>query len=114
MNRAAAETSRTANALQALGEQLGDLGEHVEHGVAVSVQNAFARVPSTQAVSAPPPPFVRARADRRLFVLGGAALLVICWAFLFFTTGWPRLALGTLVAANVIACGMLLVRPDDG
>jgi hypothetical protein len=113
IDRSSEQTARTAGTLQMLTEQLDSLGERVGHGVSESIQNAFAQAPSTQAVDAPPPPFVRPRADRQLFVLGGAALLVICWSFLFFTTGWPRLALAALVAANVTACGMLLVRPNQ-
>ncbi len=44
-------------------------------------------------------------------MLGAVTLVVLAWSILFWIkTGSPRLALGTLIGANLIACCMLLSR----
>lgn len=110
--RAGAEASaeqagETNEALRALGSQVGQLGERVEAGVA---QALGASRPAVYA----PPVVERAPSSPANAVLAAVALVVLGWAILFWIKAdSPRLAIGTLVGANAVACCMLLARRDQ-
>ena len=114
--RTAERTAATNDAIGALSERIGNLGQHVEHGVqtvqaaVVSMANREAPVAPVPAriETQPAPTFLAPRSDRTPIVMLSLAALVLAWSVLFwFKTGSPRLALGTLVAANLVGCCML-------
>ena len=115
--RTAERTAATNDAIGALSERIGTLGQHVEHGVqtvqaaVVSMANREAPVtpvPPARVETQPAPTFITQRSDRTPIVMLSLAALVLAWSVLFwFKTGSPRLALGTLVAANLVGCCML-------
>ena len=103
----AEQASETNEALRALGRQVGQLGERVEAGVA---QALGASRPAVYA----PPVVERAPSSPANAVLAAVALVVLGWAILFWIKAdSPRLAIGTLVGANAVACCMLLARRDQ-
>ena len=105
---ASAEQAGESNeALRALGSQVGQLGERVEAGIA---QALGASRPAVYA----PPVVERAPSSPANAVLAAVALIVLGWAILFWIKAdSPRLAIGTLVGANAVACCMLLTRRDQ-
>lgn len=115
--RTAERTAATNDAIGALSERIGNLGQHVEHGVQ-TVQSAVVALakreapvtpaPVERTENLPAPQFLTQRSDRTPIVMLSLAALVLAWSVLFwFKTGSPRLALGTLVAANLVGCCML-------
>ena len=57
------------------------------------------------------PEFVDDRGRSPAVVLGAISLIVLGWSILFWIkTGSPKLALGTLIGANAVACCILLSR----
>jgi len=107
----AADAAATNSAISSLAQQLGDFGKRVEVGVALAVRTALDREPRNETASASPVSFVVARTERSTIVLFGIGFLLLCWTAIFwFKTGSPRLALGTLVGANLIGCCLLAGR----
>ncbi|HIE68880.1 MAG TPA: hypothetical protein EYP98_01265 [Planctomycetes bacterium] len=65
----------------------------------------------TRAAEPKAPKFVEEGGTSQTVVLGAVTLVVLASSILFWIkTGSPRLALGTLIGANLIACCMLLSR----
>ncbi|MDO8349219.1 MAG: hypothetical protein Q7T30_03210 [Planctomycetota bacterium] len=107
----AASASATHSAITSLTERLGDFGKRVEVGVALAVRTALEHEAASHPASARPAAFVVARTDRTSLLLFGIGFLLLCWTAIFwFKTGSPRLALGTLVGANLIGCCLLTGR----
>ena len=110
--RACAEASAehagaTNEALRALGSQVGLLGDRVEAGVAQALTGSRPAASAPQVVE-------RAPSNPTNAVLAAVALVVLGWAVLFWIKAdSPRLAIGTLVGANAVACCMLLARRDQ-
>jgi len=110
--RAGAEASAehagaTNEALRALGSQVGLLGDRVEAGVAQALTGSRPAASAPQVVE-------RAPSNPTNAVLAAVALVVLGWAVLFWIKAdSPRLAIGTLVGANAVACCMLLARRDQ-
>ena len=74
---------------------------------------AQARGAARPAVYAPPG-VERAPSSPANAVRTAVALVVLGWAILFWIKAdSPRLAIGTLVGANAVACCMLLARRDQ-
>jgi hypothetical protein len=93
----------TRTAIANLADRVEELGDRLEQGV----QQAATK--PSEAVQSAPAGFLVNRPDRRPFVLAGLGVLVVAWSALFwFKTGSPRLALGTLASANLVACCLLL------
>lgn len=106
-----ADATATNSSIASLAEQLGDFGKRVEVGVALAVRTALDRETKSAAASASPVPFIVARTERSTIALFGIGFLLLCWTAIFwFKTGSPRLALGTLVGANLIGCCLLAGR----
>ncbi|MCU0862723.1 MAG: hypothetical protein MUC36_02930 [Planctomycetes bacterium] len=114
--RATAQSSATNAVLTTLSERLGGLGQQVEHGMqqAVAAMSKRADEPRELPHTAPaaaPTSLLVAPAERTPIALLALAALVLGWSVLFwFKTGSPRLALGTLIAANLVGCCLLLSR----
>jgi hypothetical protein len=100
----------TRSAIAKLTSQVDQLGERVEHDVQRGVHEALGKQSATSAPALPVGAAMLAqRPDRRPLVFAGLGVLVVAWAALFwFKTGSPRLALGTLAGANLVACCLLL------
>jgi hypothetical protein len=116
IERATAQSSATNAVLTSLSERLGGLGQQVEHGMQQAVAAISKRadepgeLPHTAPAAAPTSLLV-APAERTPIALLALAALVLGWSVLFwFKTGSPRLALGTLIAANLVGCCLLLSR----
>ncbi|MFN3243060.1 MAG: hypothetical protein ACE37K_16290 [Planctomycetota bacterium] len=111
-DRSAEQASQTTVALASLTEHVTQLGQHVEGGVSKTLDKAFERAAAQPATALPAAPsFVDSRSNRQTVVLGAVAMVILGWSILFWIkTGSPRLALGTLVGANAVACCMLLAR----
>lgn len=110
------QTLATDTALASLTNRIGDFGDKVEHGVALAVHAALGS--KTTAAPAPamaaPTAFVVPSQDRTTLALLAIGFLVLCWTVVFwFKTGNPRLALGTLIGANVIGCCLLVGRRNN-
>jgi hypothetical protein len=103
-------TASQAKALHNLEARLGQLGERIEHGVALAVHAAIAHQPHGTAHPQPTAPTATPGSRKTLAMLAMCVLLVAWSAVLWFKTGNARLALGTLVGANAIGCAMLLGR----
>lgn len=115
--RSAEQATQTTSALASLAARMGEFGERVESGVASTVRSMHAPHAAesgpVMAMAAAPTEFVEDGSRRQRLVIGAVALLIVCWSILFwFKTGSPRLALGTLVGANAVACCLLLARRD--
>ncbi|MBZ0154078.1 MAG: hypothetical protein K8J09_21345 [Planctomycetes bacterium] len=100
-------------ALQTLGDKLSDFGQRVEngvtHGVAAVLERAHA--PAAQPAAVEIPRYVVHRGDRSSAALIAVMVLVLCWSLLFwFKTESLRLAVSTLIGANVIGCCLLVAR----
>ena len=111
-DRSAEQASQTSTAVASLSEHMTQFGRTIEGGVNKSIASMM-RQPATPPGPAPlaaAPQFVE-RASNQAVVLGAVAIAVLGWSILFWIkTGSPRLALGTLIGANAIACCLLLTR----
>lgn len=99
--------------LQTLGDKLSDFGQRVENGVTHGVAAVLERAHSPAAQPAPVeiPRYVVHRGDRSSAALIAVMVLVLCWSLLFwFKTESLRLAVSTLIGANVIGCCLLVAR----
>ena len=108
------QAKATDSALASLTTRLGEFGEKVEHGVALAVHAALG--PRTQVAQPVPalitaPSFVVAKTERSTIALFAIGFLLLCWTGIFwFKTGNTRIAVSTLVGANVVGCCLLLGR----
>ena len=94
----------TSTALTSIGERVAALTDQVERVAARKPQPAPRRV-----VAAPAAPQRDATPDLQTAVITAVVLIVLGWSLLFWIKAdSPRLALGTLIGANAIACCMLL------
>ncbi|MCK5944622.1 MAG: hypothetical protein KAI24_21725, partial [Planctomycetes bacterium] len=118
--RSAEQASQTSVALASLAEHVTQLGHNVEGGVNRTLEQVMQRAAAQPAAAAPAAPaasvtpaFVDAGQSRQTLVLAAVTLVILGWSILFWIkTGSPRLALGTLIGANVVACCMLMARRD--
>jgi hypothetical protein len=104
---------RSNQQAEAAHKAIASLGEHVA-ALAPELHAIAARpVPPTPAPIALPAErpvagFVVARASRAPVVMLALAAMVVAWSVLFWVkTGSTRLALGTLIGGNLVACSML-------
>ena len=107
-DRSAQQSSVVNSALLSMTEQLRGIGQQVELGVASAVRSAA--VPAEPVVPAiPVATEVLVTRDERLpMALFAITVLMLCWSILiWFRTGSPKLALETLVGANVVGCCLL-------
>jgi hypothetical protein len=108
--RSAEQVAATHSALTALTERVGGIGQQVEHGVAHAMASVRTE-PPTAVKDVTAREIIVTRRDRQPVVLMAVAALIIAWSVLFwFKTGSPRLALGTLVGANLVGCCLLSFR----
>jgi hypothetical protein len=112
--QATVQTTATNAVLTTLSDRIGGLGQQVEQGMQQTAAAVAARpVITAPEPAAPPAPtqFVVASNERTPIALLALAALVSGWSVLFwFKTGSIRLALGTLIAANLVGCCLLLAR----
>jgi hypothetical protein len=114
--RATARRSATNAVLTTLSDRLGGLGQQVEHGMqqvvaALSVRADEPRELPRATPAAAPGSSMVAPAERSPIALLALAALVLGWSVLFwFKTDSQHLALGTLIAANLVGCSLLLQR----
>jgi hypothetical protein len=108
-------STATDTALASLTTRIGDFGNKVEHGVALAVHAALGNKSAAAAPAMMPPnAYVVPRQDRTSLALFAIGFLVLCWTVVFwFKTGNPRLALGSLIGANVIGCCLLVGRRNN-
>jgi len=113
-DRSAEQASQTTVALASLTEHVTQLGHHVEGGVTKTLDKAFERASAHPSLALPAEPtFVDPSGSRQTVVLAAVVLIILGWSILFWIkAGSPRLALGTLIGANAVACCMLLSRRD--
>lgn len=107
--KAVQQSEATAHVLTGLAERIDGLGQRLEASTGATV----AALQTAPAMSARPtaPQFVMARSNAVPLVLLAVAGLVTAWSVLFwFKTGSPRLALGTLIGANLVGCCLLAGR----
>ena len=108
------QAKATDSALASLTTRLGEFGEKVEHGVALAVHAALG--PRTQIAQTVPaliaaPSYVVAKTERSTIALFAIGFLLLCWTAIFwFKTGNTKVAVSTLVGANVVGCCLLLGR----
>ena len=97
--------------LTQLGDKVQVLGTQIEQSVDKAVQAMHAAPPAAAPVVKAEPvvsPVLVARTDRTPWVLLALAALVATWSIVFWVkTGSARLALGTLVGANLVGCCLL-------
>ena len=85
---------------------VGEFGQRIEHGDAIGVHAAMSNQPVVQ-----PTAFIQPRGNHTNLILFATAFLLLCWGAIFwFKTGNVRLALGTVVGANVVGCLLLAGR----
>ncbi|MGK0153708.1 MAG: hypothetical protein ACI9SE_000656 [Neolewinella sp.] len=110
--RSAEQAAQTSTAVASLSEHMSQFGRNIEGGVAKSIDTIQRNQVTGQAsINASEPSFVGGQAKNQAVVLGAISLVVLGWSILFWIkTGSPRLALGTLIGANAIACCLLLSR----
>ncbi|MFT4514349.1 MAG: hypothetical protein ACI89X_000026 [Planctomycetota bacterium] len=113
-NRSAEQATQTSTAVASLSEHMSQFGRNIEGGVAKSIETIRqSQVGQPVPTNASEPNFVRGQSKSQTVVLGTISLVVLGWSILFWIkTGSPRLALGTLIGANAIACCLLLSRRD--
>jgi len=106
LKQSAATTAATASALSGLAEKLDGIGQRLERSaIATESVAQHAKAPKSEAE---PARFLVARSNPVPLALLAVAALVTAWSVLFwFKTGSPRLALGTLIGANLVGCVML-------
>lgn len=103
--QAAKSSIDTNAALSSLGEKIATLGVHRE--VAAAPTDSAGNPP----VAIASPEFVVVEGRRSQQVLLAIGFLLLCWSALFwFKTGAPRLAISTLVGANLAGCCLLAGR----
>jgi hypothetical protein len=113
-DRSAEQAAQTSTAVASLSEHMTQFGRNIEGGVqqTIHAMGNNAGQAASASLSATQPHFVE-RSTSQAAVLGAVALAVIGWSILFWIkTGSPRLAIGTLIGANAIACCLLLTRRD--
>lgn len=97
--------------LTQLGDRVQVLGTQIEQSVDKAVQAMHAVPPAAAPVVKAEPvvsPVLVTRTDRTPWVLLALAALVAAWSIVFWVkTGSARLALGTLVGANLVGCCLL-------
>lgn len=110
--KSAHQAEQANTAVASLGEHMAQLGSQIEGGMSKVVGSMGAQPMATPATAgADAPDFVEENATSQAVVLGAVSLIVLGWSIVFWIkTGSPKLALGTLVGANVIACCLLLSR----
>lgn len=107
--KAVQQSEAAAHALTGLAERIDGLGQRLEASTGATVA-ALQAAPATNARPTAPQ-FVMPRSSVVPWVLLAVAGLVTAWSVLFwFKTGSPRLALGTLVGANLVGCCLLAGR----
>lgn len=107
--KAIQQSEATAQVLTGLAARIEGLGERLEAstGATVAALQAAPVGPARPAA----PPYVMPRSNAVPLVLLAVAGLVTAWSVLFwFKTGSPRLALGTLIGANLVGCCLLAAR----
>lgn len=106
-DRSAKLAAATSTALVSLGAQVQGLGASVEQSVERVAASVLAQ-PATAEGERRAPGYLIAQSSRMPVVLLALAALVIAWSILFWVkTGSSRLAIGTLVGANLIGCCLL-------
>lgn len=113
-DRSAEQAAQTSTAVASLSEHMTQFGRNIEGGVAKSIGvMQQSRQMSLGPGNGTAPEFVDDRGRSPAVVLGAISLIVLGWSILFWIkTGSPKLALGTLIGANAIACCLLLARRD--
>lgn len=107
--KAAQQSEATAHVLTGLAERIEGLGQRLEASTSASV--AVLQTAPTMSARPAAPQFVMPRSNAVPLVLLAVAGLVTAWSVLFwFKTGSPRLALGTLIGANLVGCCLLAGR----
>lgn len=106
LKQSAATSAATASALSGLAEKLDGIGQRLERSaIATESVAQHAKAPKSDVE---PARFLVARSNPVPLALLAVAALVTAWSVLFwFKTGSPRLALGTLIGANLVGCVML-------
>jgi len=100
----AAHAEATSTALTSIGERVAALTDQVERVAARKPQPTSRRVVATPAAKQRD-----ATQGLQTAVITAVVLIVLGWSLLFWIKAdSPRLALGTLIGANAIACCMLL------
>lgn len=111
--KSAQQAEQANSAVASLSEHMAQLGNQLEGGmskVAGSLASQPLANPNTTGTTTSPD-FVADRSASQAIVLGAVCLIVLGWSIIFWIkTGSPKLALGTLIGANVIACCLLLSR----
>lgn len=107
--KAVQQSEAAAHALTGLADRIDGLGRRLEASTGATV--AAWQTASTTNVRPTAPHFVLPRSNAMPWVMLAVAGLVTAWSVLFwFKTGSPRLALGTLVGANLVGCCLLAGR----
>lgn len=107
--KAVQQSEAAAHALTGLAERIDGLGRRLESSTGATVA-ALQAAPATNARPTAPY-FVMPRSSAMPWIMLAVAGLVTAWSVLFwFKTGSPRLALGTLVGANLVGCCLLAGR----
>lgn len=106
LQKSAASSAAAATALTGLAEKLDGIGQRIERSaVAAESMAQHAQAPQT---NAEPARFLVTRSNPVPLTLLAVAAMVTAWSVLFwFKTGSPRLALGTLIGANLVGCVLL-------
>lgn len=106
LQKSAASSAAAATALTGLVEKLDGIGQRIERSaVAAESMAQHAQAPKT---NAEPARFLVTRSNPVPLTLLAVAAMVTAWSVLFwFKTGSPRLALGTLIGANLVGCVLL-------
>lgn len=106
LQKSAASSAAAATALTGLAEKLDGIGQRIERSaVAAESMAQHAQAPKT---NAEPARFLVTRSNPVPLTLLAVAAMVTAWSVLFwFKTGSPRLALGTLIGANLVGCVLL-------
>jgi hypothetical protein len=107
---ASRQSAAIGSTVLSLAERLGRSAQQDEPGVSRAVGGAMER--STGARNhRGAPQLVAARGDRLPISLLAMAVLMLCWSvLLWFKTGSPNVAIGTIVGAGVVACCLLAAR----
>jgi hypothetical protein len=106
LQKSAASSAAAATALTGLAEKLEGIGQRIERSaVAAESMAQHAQAPKA---NAEPARFLVTRSNPVPLTLLAVAAMVTAWSVLFwFKTGSPRLALGTLIGANLVGCVLL-------
>ena len=109
-DRSAEHAAATSTALTSIGERVNALTDQVERVATHKPQ------PAPQPIAAPTEKPTRdASQSLQTAVITAVVLIVLGWSVLFWIKAdSPRLALGTLIGANAVACCMLLSQRNRG